>query len=140
MSLYDWLLFLHVLAAFAAVGSVVVFGVMLATTAAPAAGAGAPALLPLGRRLWDVGGTGTLVLGVALAIDLDAYELWDGWILAAFALWALAGVAGIRVGMAYASADGEQPGGGASSVGLMYGLMTVAVAALLIVMIYKPGA
>ena len=126
MDLYDWLLFLHVLAAFAAVGSVVVFGVMLAGQA--------PALLTVGRRLWDVGGTGTLVLGVALAIDLDAYGLWDGWILAAFLLWAVAGFAGVRIGMGYGSAD--QRGG----VGLMYGLMSVTVAALLIVMIYKPGA
>lgn len=125
MDLYDWLLFLHVLAAFAAVGSVVVFGVMLAS--------GAPALLSVGRRLWDVGGAGTLVLGVALAIDLDAYELWDGWILAAFVLWAAAGFAGVRLGMGYES-EGERGG-----VGPMYALMSVAVAALLIVMIYKPG-
>ncbi len=125
MDLYDWLLFLHILAAFAAVGSVVVFGVMLAGQA--------PGLLTVGRRLWDVGGAGTLVLGVALAIDFDAYELWDGWILAAFVLWGLAGFAGVRIGMAYAP-DGRKDG-----IGVLYGVMAVAVAALLIVMIYKPG-
>ena len=127
MDLHDWLLFLHVLTAFAAVGSVVVFGVMLA--------AEAPGFLTVGRRLWDLGGTGTLVLGVALAIDLDAYKLWDGWILTALVLWAAAGFAAVRIGMGYGSA-----GDAGRGVGLMYGLMTVTLTALLVVMIYKPGA
>ena len=137
MELYDWLLFLHVLAAFAAVGSVVVFGVMLAADR-PRTGHGdrpALGLLTVGRRLWDVGGTGTLVLGVALAVHVDAYELLDGWILAAVALWAVAAYAAVRIGAAFGAEDG-----GDGRAGLMYGLMAVAVAALLVVMIYKPGA
>ena len=137
MDLYDWLLFLHVLAAFAAVGSVVVFGVMLAADPSRTGHGDRPALalLTVGRRLWDVGGTGTLVLGVALAVHVDAYELLDGWILAAVALWAVAAYAGVRIGAAFGPEDG-----GAGRAGLMYGLMAVAVAALLVVMIYKPGA
>ena len=133
MDLSEWLLFLHVLAAFAAVGSIVVFGVMLA--------AEAPGVLTVGRRLWDVGGAGTLVLGVALAIDIDGYKLWDGWILAPFVLWGVAGFAGVRIGMAYdAVGDGDGAPEDRGGVGFMYGLMAVAVAALLIVMVYKPGA
>jgi hypothetical protein len=105
---YDWLLFLHLLAAFGMVASVVVFTVVF-------------------------------------AIDLDGYEVWDGWILAAIVLWAIAAGAGIRLGMGYQEALDRSRGEGALAVStdrsaLLYGVMTVAVAALLVVMIYKPGA
>ena len=43
----------------------------------------------------------TLVFGVWLALDVDGYGILDGWILIAFALWAVAGAAGIRLGLAY---------------------------------------
>ena len=144
MDRYDWLLFLHLLAAFAMVASVVVFTVVFlsarATEASPAL-----RLTWLARRLWDVGGAGTLVLGIWLAIDLDGYEVWDGWILAAIVLWAIAAGAGIRLGMGYQEALDRSRGEGALAVStdrsaLVYGVMTVAVAALLVVMIYKPGA
>ena len=52
MSRYDWLLFLHLIGAFAAMGSVVVFSVLL-LAGDRVAGA---QLTFLGRRLWDVGG------------------------------------------------------------------------------------
>jgi hypothetical protein len=128
---YEWLLLLHLIGAFAAVGSVVVFSVLLAG-GARVAGA---QLTFLGRRLWDVGGTLTLVFGVWLALDVDGYSLGDTWILIAFALWAVAAAAGIRLGMAYA--DGEPTG---ERVGWLYSVMAVTVTALLVVMIYKPGA
>jgi hypothetical protein len=128
---YELLLLLHLIGAFAAVGSVVVFSVLLAG-GARVAGA---QLTFLGRRLWDVGGTLTLVFGVWLALDVDGYSLVDGWILIAFALWALAGAAGIRLGMVYA--EGQPP---RERVTWLYVAMAVAVAALLVVMIYKPGA
>ena len=100
MSTYDWLLFLHLIGAFAAMGSVVVFSVLLASGGRVAA----PELTFLGRRLWDVGGMLTLVFGIWLALDLDQYDFFDGWILLALALWAVAGAAGIRLGLAY---DGD---------------------------------
>ena len=34
------------------------------------------------------GTLGTIVFGVWLAISIDGYELWDGWIIAAIVLWA----------------------------------------------------
>ena len=130
MDLYDWLLFLHVLGAFAAVGSVVVFTVLLlAAEGTP----GALRLTALGRRLWDVGGLATLVFGVWLALHVQGYDLLDGWILAALVLWAVAGGSGVRLGMAY-----REPGGGRPL--LLWALMTLAVAALLVDMIFKPGA
>lgn len=131
MSTYDWLLFLHMIGAFAAMGSVVVFSVLLASGGRVAA----PELTFLGRRLWDVGGMLTLVFGVWLALDLDQYDFFDGWILLALLLWAVAGAAGIRLGLAFSGDEPPPPG----SVNPLYAVMAVSVTALLVVMIYKPG-
>jgi len=128
-------LFLHVLAAFAAVGSVVVFTpVVLAARRGGGAAAGALRLTPLARRLWDVGGAGTLVLGVWLAVDVDQYDLLDGWVLSALVLWAVAAFAGVRLGQVL------QGGDDAARANLLYAVTAAAVAALLVVMIFKPGA
>jgi hypothetical protein len=127
VSRYEWLLFLHLIGAFAAVGSVVVFSVLL-LGADRVAG---PQLTFLGRRLWDVGGLLTLVFGIWLAID--DYSIVDGWILTALVLWAIAGGTGVRIGMAFDSGGGQR-------VRPLYAVMTIAVVALLVVMIYKPGA
>jgi hypothetical protein len=127
VSRYDWLLFLHLIGAFAAVGSAVVFSVLL-LGADRVAGA---QLTFLARRLWDVGGLLTLVFGIWLA--LDDYSIGDGWILLALLLWAIAAGAGIRLGMAMEDGGGER-------VRPLYAVMTIAVVALLVVMIYKPGA
>jgi hypothetical protein len=133
VSRYDWLLFLHVLSAFAIVGSVVVFTVVVLGARGASGRAPVLRLTPLARRLWDVGGAGTLVFGVWLAIDLDQYGLFDGWVLAALALWAIAAAGGIRLGQLLQS---DRPSG----TSLPYAVMTLAVAALLVVMVYKPGA
>jgi hypothetical protein len=129
VSRYDWLLFLHLIGAFAAVGSVVVFSVLL-LGGDRVAGA---QLTFLGRRLWDVGGLLTLVFGIWLALDVDGYGLLDGWILSALVLWAVAAGTGIRVGMAYDAGTGGR-------ARPLYAVMTIAVLALLVLMIYKPGA
>jgi hypothetical protein len=132
VSRYDWLLLLHLIGAFAAVGSVVVFSLLLVGGARVAA----PQLTFLGRRLWDVGGALTLVLGIWLALDVDGYDLLDGWIVAALVLWAIAAVAGVRLGAAYSEESPPAP----YRVLPLYAVMAVAVTALLVVMIYKPGA
>jgi len=131
VSRYDWLLFLHLIGAFAAMGSVVVFSVLLASGARVAV----PELTFLGRRLWDVGGLLTLIFGVWLALDMDSYGIFDGWILGALVLWAIAGGTGTRLGMAFA---GDEPPPRAALMP-MYAVMAVAVTALLVLMIYKPG-
>ena len=130
MSRYEWLLFLHLIGAFAAVGSAVVFSLLMVGGARVAG----PQLTFLARRLWDVGGLLTLVFGIWLA--LDDYSLGDAWILIALALWAVAAGTGIRLGFTFDESD-EPP---MSQVRPLYGVMTVAVLALLVVMIYKPGA
>ena len=131
MTRYEWLLLLHLIGAFAAMGSVVVFSVLMVSGARVAG----PQLTYLGRRLWDVGGLLTLVFGVWLALDVDGYGILDGWILSALVLWAIAAGAGVRLGMSYS--EGEPPAG---KVFPLYAVMAVAVTAMLVVMIYKPGA
>ena len=139
MDRYEWLLFLHVLTAFALVASLVIFTTLLLATRSSASDDDTPLLgiSWLGSRLWDVGGLGTLVFGVWLAIDLDGYDLLDGWILAALVLWVIAAGAGARLGIAYNEARGggglaSLRGSGATTLQLV---MIVAVTLLLIDMI-----
>ena len=129
MSLYEWLLFLHVLAAFLLVTGLAAFGVLALGGGGEAA---RRALAPV-ATLWDVGGIGVIVFGVWLALNVDGYELWDGWILAAIVLWAVAAGAGGRLarGVREGAPDRAQA---------LFAVMTVATLLLLIDMIFKPGA
>ena len=55
-----------------------------------------------GATCWiGIGSIGVLVLGVWLAIDADAYQVWDGWVIAALVLWAIAVETGRRSGVIY---------------------------------------
>ena len=134
MSLYDWLLFLHVAAAFALVAGIVAYGAVIL------GGAGdvmrrvlaVPAL-----AMWNAGGVGVLVLGIALAIDVDAYEVWDGWILAAIVLWFVASAAGGPLSRDVR--DGQKPLDLAAGRARL-AVMALATLLLLVDMIFKPGA
>ena len=79
---------------------------------------------------------GVLVFGIWLAIDIDGYELWDGWILASLVIWALAGWAGDRAGRAFA----EDPVGGRRRGIRFQALNSVGILVILVLMIWKPGA
>ena len=110
MSLNDWILSLHLLSAVALVAAEVLFTIMIVATLA--------LRQPLARRVDDarragsatvlvmIGMSGTIVFGVWLAISLDAYQLWDGWVIAALVLWALGGSLGQKSGEGY-QAGGE---------------------------------
>src|SRR5215211_4397029 len=82
--MYDTLLFLHLLAAFLLAVTVVTYTAV--ALGAPASGR----TLFVADRCWDVGGLGTLVLGIWLALHLDEYDFFDGWILGAIVLWMVA--------------------------------------------------
>jgi len=135
---YDTLLFLHVLAAFALVGTVVIFSAF-ALGATPDA-----RVLTVGNALWNVGGLGTIVFGVWLALYVEGYEIWDGWIITAIVLWAIGTELGRRAQVGYLemakSGPGETVGAEARRAALMHWLRALVVLALLVVMIYKPGA
>ena len=96
-----------------------------------------------------------IVFGVWLALEVDGYDLWDGWIIAAIVLWAIAGELGRRTGDEYASAAtraGELAAAGTESspeVAAAFGASrgfwlhvatSVVVLVILIIMIWKPGA
>jgi hypothetical protein len=126
---YDWLLFLHLLAAF-------LLAVTAVTYSAVALGsvAGGRTLF-VADRCWDVGGLGTLILGVWLALYLDEYQIWDGWILGAIVLWAVATGLGESVRKQFAEAEAVP-----SRVATLHWLRTLAVIGLLVLMVWKPGA
>jgi len=133
---YDTLLLLHVLAAFALVATVVIFSAFALGVATDSR------VLALGNALWNVGGLGSLVFGIWLALYVKGYEIWDGWIITAIVLWAIATELGRRAQVGYVSLVA---GGDAASVEVrraatMHWLRTVLVLALLVVMVYKPGA
>jgi len=145
MDLYDWLLALHLLAAAMAVAGVVIYWTVYAVTddgtgtAPDGAARRTPALeiTPLADVLWAIGGLGVLVLGIALAIDVDEYEVWDPWVIAAIVLWMIASESGRRVGQGYRDL---RKGTGSRASLAMHALVALSVLALLVDMIYKPGA
>ena len=134
MSLYDWLLFLHVAASFALVAGLASFGVLVL------GGGGAAmrrALAPPAIALWNAGGVLVLVLGLGLAIDVDAYQPWDGWILGAIVLWLVAFGAGDPL-----TRDLRDPSAGLAPerARLLFAVAAVATLLLLVDMVFKPGA
>jgi hypothetical protein len=101
-----------------------------------------PRVLAVANFLWAAGGLGTLVFGIWLAIYDNAYEVWDGWIITATVLWAIATELGRRAQLGYtaiAGADGSAAVAEAGRASLMHWLRSLAVLAVLVVMIYKPG-
>ena len=120
----DTLLFLHVLSAFLLMGTVVMLSGVAFGVAAPGR------TLSLANLFWDVGGIGTLIFGVWLALDIDGYGLLDLWIVGALVLWAAATWLGMR-----ARRTVGEPG-----FARWHWLRTAVVVLLLADMIFKPGA
>jgi hypothetical protein len=133
VSLYDWLLFLHVVAAFALVAGLASFGVLVLGGGGPAV---RRALVAPAIALWNAGGLGVLVLGLGLAIDVDAYQLWDGWILTAIVLWLVA--SGSAGPLTSSLRDGSAPAPVRARA--LFAVAAAATVLLLIDMVFKPGA
>jgi uncharacterized membrane protein len=132
--MYEALLFLHVLAAFSLAAGVLIYTAFIV---------GSPVNRPtrlVGEILWGVGGLGTLVLGIWLALNRPEYEIWDGWIIAALVLWFLTMGSGAQVSRSV------QPAGDDSFVAIdrrtmfAHWMRVVYVVALLLIMVWKPGA
>ena len=125
--MYHTLLFFHLIAAFLLAVTVVMYSaVALGATSSPR-------MLFVADRCWDVGGLGTLIFGIWLALNLDEYDFFDGWILLALALWFVATGLGQSVQRRIGSED-------ARAVTAMHWIRTIVVLALLVTMIWKPGA
>jgi hypothetical protein len=107
VSVHEWLLFLHVLSAFALVGAEVFFTFLILwlwRTDLPGDIARVSGLSKLGSALVGIGAGGTLLFGVILAFEADRYAIWDIWIIAALVLWAAFAAVGQRTGQAYDAA------------------------------------
>jgi uncharacterized membrane protein len=148
MSRYDWLLFLHVLAAFALVAGLVLLTAALLLASRSAGDA--PLALALTRFspiLFDAAGVAILVFGVWLVFEADWAEFGDVWVIASLVLWAVVAFAGARALAAFRRTRRNlEPGtdlAAAVRAGRAPIYNTVAVVATfvtLVLMIFKPGA
>jgi hypothetical protein len=87
--------------------------------------------------LWHVGLVGVFLFGIALAIDIDGYELWDAWVLIAIGLWLAAGYAGDKLGIAFGK-DGVS--GVTAELVRFHWISVLLVVLLLADMVWKPWA
>ena len=159
MTFDDWLLALHVLSAFAYVAGMIVFWVLIVAvrrTDTPDGTIRMEPIVKVGTIGTGIGAGGTIVFGIWLAFSVGGYDIWDGWIIAAIVLWAIAGGIGGRTGKAYMQGmnkakELEAAGETGSNAELLAlnrtqnGLVRHSVASLvllliLIDMIWKPGA
>jgi len=110
MNLDDWLLALHLLSAFALVGAITIFSigfVVLRCAETPGRVLALEPALKMGKVAVTVGVVGTIVFGVWLAISLEAYQVWDLWVILALVGWAAATELGRRSGNAIGAAFGR---------------------------------
>lgn len=142
MEFYDWLLFLHVGAAFALVAAMVAYWAAILAT-----GDGDHPVVSVVQRpagiLIVLGSLLTLVLGIWLALDNDTFEIWDGWIIASIVLWAIGVGTGQRSGMLLSrpGADGATDASSTRQQGVtLHAVSSAAILLVLILMIFKPGA
>jgi hypothetical protein len=154
VSFVDWMLALHLLAAFAIAAALVLFSILVFSGRRMTT-------LEQTRMLFRVAPTGNVlitagiglvvVFGVILALDSDRYDIWDGWIIAGIILWAVFAGVGQRSGAYYTAVQklAEEPGGNEAEVlarlraptGVRLHYATVALFVLIVLdMIFKPGA
>jgi Predicted integral membrane protein (DUF2269) len=159
VSFDDWMLALHVLSAFAYVGGIVLFWVLIVAVRKVDTPEGTIRMEPVvkvGNVAVGIGAVGTIVLGIWLAFRLDSYAIWDGWIIAALVLWAVAGGVGQRTAVEYTKGmtrakELEAAGQTGRSEELLalnrtsagvalHALASVVMLLILLDMIFKPGA
>jgi uncharacterized membrane protein len=159
VSFNGWLVALHVLSAFAYVGGIVLFWILVVavrTTDTPERTIRMEPIVKVGNAVIGIGAGGTLLLGVWLAFKLDSYAIWDGWIIAALVLWVLAAALGQRTGVEYMRGmtkakeldTAGQTGPSADLLALnrtrngvvLHALVSLVALLLILDMIFKPGA
>jgi uncharacterized membrane protein len=159
MCLDDWILALHVLSAFALVGALTMFSigvVLVRRTDSPTRVVALGRVLRVGGPAIVIGIGGTLVFGVWLAISLDAYQVWDGWVLLALLGWVVASAvggkasaemgklfeqAGALVGRGETGPSEELARSARTSQGpLLHWIASALTILVLLDMVWKPGA
>jgi hypothetical protein len=152
---YDWMLAVHLLAAFAVAAALVLFSVIVVAGRRMSTLEETRLLFrvaPIGTPLIAGGMLVALVAGVVLALDADDFELWDPWVIAGIVLLAILGGIGQRTGAYYTEVQKVAEGGAADAesdvlarlrapTGARLHVITVAVFLVLVLdMIFKPGA
>jgi len=159
VSFVDWAVAVHVLSAFAYVGGLVLFWVLVVAVRrvdTPEQTLRMEPIVKVGNVAVGAGAIGTIVIGIYLAFAVDSYAIWDGWIIAALVLWAVAGGLGQRTGVAYMQGmnkakeldaarktgpDQELFALNRTQTGVvLHALASLAVLLILVDMIFKPGA
>jgi uncharacterized membrane protein len=158
VSFHHVLLALHVFGAFALMGAITLSSIVIAATwraKRPSDVVGFAGIRRVGELLMVAGILMTVVFGVWLAIDVDRYHVWDGWVIAAIALWAIGTETGRRSADAYGKISAEaarlaqaDDAAAAQLVAkargvpafVMHLASTAAVLLILADMIWKPGA
>ena len=157
MSLYQWLLALHVSGAFLVVGATVAAGALRVLAQRARLPSEVALFLGLVRFVLPALGIGvliTLVLGLWLVHE-DGYPYGQGWIVASLVLWVLVnafgGIGGRRERETREFAEGLAAAGDVSSdelrarlrdpaVNVLSAAAGLAVLAILALMIWQPGA
>jgi hypothetical protein len=143
---YDWLLFLHVAFVFLLGMALIGFWAAIAGAIRPFGGDSVQMARTLGKpanALVGPAALGALIFGGWLAIYVDGYALWDGWILTSIVLWVIAVAAGSMSGRTYERAAELPRAEGASlrARGLaLHVVSSLGYIAILVLMIFKPGA
>jgi hypothetical protein len=159
VSFDDWALVVHVLSAFAYVGGIVLFWVLVVAVRrieTPEETLRMEPIVKVGNVAVGIGAMGTIIVGIYLAFAIDSYAIWDGWIIAALVLWALSAELGRRTGAAYMQGMDKakeldaagQSGANAdllalnrTSAGLvLHALTSLTVLLILLDMLFKPGS
>jgi hypothetical protein len=159
MSFEDWVFALHLLMAATLVGSLVmswIVVVALLSVHTPGATLSLHRVGMVGTATTVVGLVGVICFGIWLAILRDAFQLWDGWVIAAIALWLLATIALLRSFLEYgkpvakaralvasgqSGPDPELTALNRTRSGLLLrALASAAIVLIVIDMIWKPGA
>ena len=158
MRTYDWLLFFHVTGAFLFLGAAVVAWVLGIAAALRERPSEIALLLGLTRFAaigFGLGTTLLLVFGIWLVIDVDAYEIGDGWIIGGLGLFiasiVIGGVGGgrdkrTRMLAQRLAGEGDAPSKELTDAvrdarALAYNVAsTLAGFGVLVLMIFKPGA
>ena len=159
MSFEDWIFALHLLSAATLVGSLVmswIVVVSLLSAHTPDATLSLHRVAMVGTATTVFGLVGAIGFGIWLAILRDAFQVWDGWVIAAIVLWVIATVALVRSFREYEKpvekaralvASGQtEPSTELTALNrtttglLLRALASAAIVLIVIDMIWKPGA
>ena len=159
MSFEDWIFAIHLLSAATLVGALVmswILTIALRSVDTPGTTLSFNRVAMVGATAIGIGLVGAIGFGIWLAILRDAFQVWDGWVIAAIILWVIATAAIMRAVAEYrqpaerarallasgqTGPDAELAALNRTSTGLLLrALASGAIVLIVIDMIWKPGA